>query len=80
MSLFINPLISLVDVASWFYAGEVGAVMTQLYSTLALVQTYAVDALGQTEVYPGANKCNNNITVSDTTVACKSPFLLPKVS
>ena len=80
MSLFINPLISLVDVASWFYAGEVGAVMTQLYSTLALVQSYAVDALGQTQVYPGAPICNNNITFSNATVACKRPFLIPNVS
>ena len=82
ISRLINSVNLVTEVASCFflYAGEVSAVMTQLYSTLALVQTYAVDALGQTQVYPGAPICNTNITDSNTTVACKRPFLIPNVS
>ena len=79
--MFAHGLIwSIVVVA----AGEVADVLKQLYSTLSLVQRYAVDALGQVTVYPGAPICNSNSTIfssgtaapSNSTVACKSPFLV----
>jgi hypothetical protein len=59
----------------------VSDVLKQLYSTLGLVQRYSVDALGQKQVFPGAPICNSNSTdtlTSNTTVPCKSPFLVSK--
>nr|WNH14458.1 phosphate transporter B 1;2 [Pteris ensiformis] len=57
---------------------DVDVIIAQLRSTLALVQKYSVDALGQSRVYPGALLCNTNTTANNATASspCRSPFLL----
>nr|WNH14450.1 phosphate transporter B 1;2 [Pteris vittata] len=57
---------------------DADVIIGQLRSALALVQDYAVDALGQSRVYPGAPLCNTNTTVNNATASspCRSPLLV----
>nr|WNH14453.1 phosphate transporter B 1;1 [Pteris cretica] len=57
---------------------DVDVIIAQLRSTLALVQKYSIDALGQSRVFPGAPLCNTNTTANNATASspCRSPFLV----